>query len=226
MNTKIGTAKTSSGMGDVLLLTALCKHTKNLTVELYPDAEKYKIFFDNICKEVIISDNATITQDVPPGHFAQQKLKCFGLDNVCYLPYIYPKSEYTDKGLGFIKQYSNPIAFVANCSPQHSSYREPNKSYLQNIVNRISEKYTVLQFGISSNFTELKNTIPIIDIPIYDLICYYSAIKKFMGVDTGDAHLMIAVGGSCDIIIPSNTLIRNPDNWNYKNYDHIRYQYF
>jgi hypothetical protein len=221
----IGTSRYSSGMGDILLLTSICKHIKNVTVELYPHAEKYKIFFDNICEKVVISDNAFVTKDSPPGHFSQQKLRSLGFENVCYLPYIYPKSEYLEKGLSLIKNYKNPIAFVANCA-KHSQNREPSKEYLQKIINEYSKKYTVLQFGLSNNFTEFNNTIPIKDVSLYDLICYYIAIKNFIGVDTGDSHLMIALGGKCDILIPSDQSIRNQEWWDYKGYTNINYYSF
>lgn len=222
---KIGTSKYSSGMGDVLLLTSLCKHLKNVKVELYPNAAKYKIFFDNICDSVEISENATVTPDIPPGHFSQQKLRYFGLSNVCYLPYLHPKPEYFDIGKNLIKNYHNPIAFVSNCNINQKA-RDIPKEYAQTIVDELSKKHTVLQFGLSNNLTKLNNTIPILDLSIYDLICYYSAIKNFVGADTGDSHLMIALGGKCSLIVPSDRTLRNPDWWNYKNYSNITYTYF
>lgn len=222
---KIGTPKTSSGMGDVLLLTSICKHIPNTTVELFPPAEKFKIFFDNICEKVIITENAFVTPDIPPGHFAQQKLRFYNIENKCYLPYVNIKPEYILRGNELISRYRNPIVFVANCA-KHSKNREPHKSYFQPIIDSLSDSYSILQFGLSHNFAEYKHTIPIVDCSIYDLICYYSVIKKFVGVDTGDTHLMIAVGGSCDIFIPTNQYIRNSNWWNYNNYSHIKYHYF
>lgn len=222
---KIGTPKTSSGMGDVLLLTAVCKHIPNSTVELFPQAEKFKIFFDHLCNNVNITENAFVTPDIPPGHFSQQKLRFYGFDNVCYLPFIYPQKKYIEKGKKITEKYENPIAFIANCA-KHNSIRDPHKNYFQPILDKLSEKHTILQFGLSNNFTEYKKTIPIVDCSIEELICYYISIKKFIGVDTGDAHLMIAVGGSCDIFIPTNQYIRNSIWWNYNNYSHIKYHYF
>ena len=222
---KIGTAQSSSGMGDVLLLTSICKHIPNLTVELFPKAEKFKLFFDNICNNVNITENAFITTDIPPGHFSQQKQRYFGLEDVCYLPFIFPKEEYKIKGYELISKYINPIVFVGNCA-KNSIYREPPKNYFQPILDKLSESYTILQFGLSDNFTEYKKTQPIVDCSIYDLICYYSVIQKFIGVDTGDSHLMLAVGGSCNLMIPINPNIRNPEWWNYKDYNHINYIYY
>jgi hypothetical protein len=226
MTVFIGTPQGSCGMGDVLLLTAICKHMPDqVCVELFPKAEKYRLFFDHICKDVIITDNAAVTKDIGSGHFAQRKMRSLGLHNLCYLPYIYPKPEYLNTGLQLIKKYPNPIAFVANCaSSQH--IRQPPINILQECVNQLANKYTVLQFGISNNFTQLKNTIPIVDIDIHTLLCYYTAIKQIVGVDTGDIHAMIAVGGTADILIPKSTPHRDHDQWNYKHYSHIRYHIF
>lgn len=222
---KIGTPRIASGMGDTLLLTSICKHIPNTIVELFPQAEKFKIFFENICDKVIITENAFVTPDIPPGHFAQQKLRFYGLNNVCYLPFIYPQKKYIEQGKKFIEKYENPIVFVANCA-KHNSIRDPHKNYFQPILDKLSENHTILQFGLSSNFSEYKKTIPILDCSIEDLISYYISIKKFIGVDTGDTHLMIAVGGSCDIYVPSNINIRQPNWWNYKNYSHLNYYYY
>lgn len=222
----IGTPQGSCGMGDVLLLTAVCKHMPDqVRVELFPKAAKYGLFFDHICKDVIITDRAAVTKDIGSGHFAQRKMRSLGLHNLCYLPYIYPKPEYMEIGLELIKEYNNPIAFIANCASSRH-IRQPPAPILQQYVDSLTSRYTVLQFGISNNFTPLKNTIPIVDTDIYTLLCYYTAIKRIVGVDTGDIHAMIAVGGAADVLIPKSTPHRDHDQWNYKHYSHIRYHIF
>ena len=50
----IGNPVGSQSMGDTLLLTAVCKHRRNLVVELHPKAQQYDFFFKGICKEVNI----------------------------------------------------------------------------------------------------------------------------------------------------------------------------
>lgn len=221
----VGTPRTSSGMGDTLLLTAICKHIPGITVELFPEAAKFKIFFDNLCEKVLITENAFVTPDIPPGHFAQQKLRFYGIENKCYLPYIHIKKEYIIRGEQLIANHTNPIVFVPNCA-KHNKNREPHGTYFQELIDNLSQKRSVLQFGLSNNFTQYRNTIPIVDSSIYDLICYYSVIKQFVGVDTGDTHLMIALGGYCDIYVPRNQYIRNSTWWNYQYYPHINYHYF
>jgi len=222
----VGTPEIAPGMGDVLLLTAVCKHIPDITVELFPNAEKYKIFFDNICKEVKIKDNAFVTPDIPPGHFAQRKLRFYGLEDNCHLPYIYPKKEYIENGNKLISKYKNPIVFVPDCAKHAHKNRQPENGYFQPLIDELCKNHTILQFGFSNNTTIYNNTIPILDCSLYDLISYYISIKKFIGVDTGDTHLMIALGGDCDIFIPQSYVHRETEHWNYHGYNNIRYYYF
>lgn len=213
------------GMGDILLLTACAKHVPDCEIQIPPQASKFARFFRDISKNVVITENITPTPDIGPGHYAIKKLRALGLENKCYLPYVHLTTDEKTEALNLVKTYKNPIVFVGNVAKHWKQEREPrNKKYFQSIINYLSETHTVLQFGISSNFTEYANTIKMIDIPINDLIKYYYGIGKFVGVDTGDTHLMLAVGGYCEAHIPRYGP-RSPEEWNY-NTSRIKYYYF
>lgn len=218
-------SSSTTGMGDILVLTAVAKYFPKCTVQLQTKASKFSRFFQGISERVIITDNITPIPDIGRGHYALKKLRYFGLEDKCYLPYVKYSKEELNLGLNLIKNYKNPIAFVANSSLEWKHEREPSKQYLQNIVDNLCNKgHTVLQFGISKNFTKLNNTVSIVDSDIETLICYYAAIKKYVGVDTGDTHLMLAVGGECDVYIP-NFGSRIPELWNYQS-PKARYYFF
>jgi hypothetical protein len=212
------------GMGDILLLTAVAKHFPDCTVQLQPSAAKFSRFFRNISKEIIITQKVEPLKECGGGHYALRKLRALGCENKCYLPYVDVTEQEKLYGLELIKNYKNPIVFVANSAKQWKFDREPKPTFLQPIIDKLSQTHTILQFGISDNFTEYKNTIPIIDISIEDLIAYYSAIGKFFGIDTGDTHLMLAVGGYCEVFIP-RPKFRMPETWNY-NSPKIQYHFF
>jgi hypothetical protein len=219
-------ASETYGMGDILLLTSIAKHfPESCEVHLQPQAARFSRFFRNICSKIVITNDIKATPDIGPGHYALKKLRGLGYETLCYMPYVHYSKEELDEGLEWIKPYKNPIVFVANVSAQWKHEREPEEPYFQNIVDELNKSgHTVLQFGISNNFTLLKNTIPMIDLDIDTLIKYYAAINRFVGVDTGDTHLMLAVGGSCDIFIPLNSS-RLPELWNYDSHRAV-YHYF
>lgn len=213
------------GMGDILLLTSIAKYVPDCEVHLQPQAARFSRFFRNISSKIVITETITPIKEIGEGHYALRKLRAIGLGSRCYLPYIDVSDEEKKEGNLMIKQYENPIAFVSNVALNWKTQREPkDKQYFQPIIDKLSESNTILQFGLSSNFTEYKHTIPIVDISINDLIKYYYAIGKFVGVDTGDTHLMLAVGGSCEAHIPKFGS-RIPSAWNYES-DRIRYKYF
>lgn len=215
----------TTGMGDILLLTAVAKYFPEAEVHLQPSIQKYARFFRNICSKIVITENITPLKEEGSGHYALRKLRPMGLSDRCYLPYVSYSQEELIYGKELIKTYVNPIVFVSNSSLQWKHEREPPQTYFQNIINQLyNEGHTILQFGLSKNFTEYKHVIPLIDIDIDTLICYYAAIGRYVGVDTGDTHLMLAVGGQCQVFIPSFGS-RVPSEWNY-NSSKINYFYF
>jgi hypothetical protein len=219
-------ASKTFGMGDILLLTAVAKHCTDAEVHLPPEANKFSRFFRDICKQIIITDNIVPMPESGYDHYALRKLRAVGLAHKCYLPYVSVSEDEKQHGLELIKPYNNPIVFVGNSSSHWKHEREPHKEYFQNIIdNLIKTGRDVLQFGLSSNFTKFSNTIPLIDLDIDTLIKYYSAIGEYVGVDTGDTHLMLATGGKCKVHIPRHGS-RLPMEWNYNYPNIIQYTYF
>jgi len=218
----IGTGQ-STGMGDILLLTTICKHIPNCTVELHPAAEKYSRFFKDQCKEVVIKDHPFDLPNMGGGHYAQAKMTGIGLGDGCYLPHIEISKEELERGEELIKDYDNPLVFKSGCAAAWKHIREAPKGFWEPILEELGETYTLLHFGVSDNFIEFPGLVNIIDPSIPDLICYYAAIKKYLGVDTGDSHLMLACGGSTMVYSPPTSIDYNRVRWRY---DSLRCKYF
>ncbi len=212
-------------MGDVLLLTALCKHNHNCMIYLNSKAKKFSRFFRNICEDIVIADNMRDTLEEGQGSIIERKLRFIGMEGANCLPYVDVTEEEKLMGKQKISQYKNPIVFVPNCSINWKKKREAPPHIWQDIINSLSNKYTFLQFGISSNLTRFKNTELILDLDMDELICYYAAIGKYIGVDTGDMHLMLAVGGQCRVLVPPTSPEYSHSDWHYKS-PKIRYVEF
>ena len=193
---RIGTGQ-SSGMGDILLLTAICKHFPDCDVELLTGLERFGRFFEGQSKSITYTDHPVDLPNLGNGHYAKCKLNSVGLRNHCYLPHVVVSEEERAVGEELIEYRESVMALVANTSPKWKEQREVSTEYWENFVRLIKEErdVTVLQFGVSSNFTPIKGTIPIVDLSIQDLICAYSVIGEMASVDTGDRHLMLACGG-------------------------------
>jgi len=168
-------------------------------------------------------------------HMPRLLLDYFGLFHINEIPEI--PIDIADKyaSLYFVRQFKDPIILMpANCGsgdPEncYAQYRTPPFEFFQNIVDKYKSKHDFLQFGISpntyrdgySNFFPIKGTIKILDLPVDILARIYSVVGKMISGDTGDAHLMVAVGGRVKMLVPRNDdvgyqhkyLHYNPSSW-------------
>jgi hypothetical protein len=211
---KIGTGQ-ATGLGDVLLLTAICKYMPNCIVELHPKVERFSRFFQGQCKEIIIKENPVDLSNIGTDHYALCKMRGIGLNGKCHLPHIVLTEKDIQRGKELIADYPNPIAFVPNCSKSWAHMREMPKEKWHPILKKLQKDHTILQFGFESNFTDFDNTVKIKNCSIEDLVCYFSVIKKYIGVDTGDRHLMLACGGTEEVFCPPSNLHYDHHRWHY-----------
>lgn len=195
---RIGTGQ-STGMGDILLLTSICKIVPGVAVELLPESAKFMRFFRDQCSEVIFKNDPMDLPNIGNDHYARAKMRGLGMENECHLPRVVISDTEKDTAKEMIMQYRSPVVFVPNCSKKWSSVRELPKDFWMPILDNLAEEHDILQFGLSSNFTSFPQTIPMPDINLRELILYYYACGKYYGVETGDKHLMLACGGEINV---------------------------
>ena len=214
-NLVIGTNPDSAGLGDILVMTPLCKRFPNTIVELTPKTVKqFGCLFDGIAN-VVEKENPTLTKNVGNDHFAKRKLRGVGASTEDYLPYIKITQEEKDWAINEIKEYENPIIFVPNTSKRWKNIREFNPSKWNEILEEIIKTRTVLQFGLSDNFTNFNNVVQFKDIQIRKTAAIYSIVKEYVGVNTGDMHLMVAVGGNVHVLTPQSNTQFKRQWWEY-----------
>lgn len=122
-----------------------------------------------------------------------------------------------------------PVVFIPNSAGRERSRslcHRPRGSIddlekCEELVKHISKDFSVLQFGwngeseimrkcrnlgmpFSYFFSDFKNTTHIWNLEIRKLAALYSQIGIYVGCDTGDAHIMKAVGGRCFVIYHGN----------------------
>jgi hypothetical protein len=220
MKTKIGANPGSSGLGDVTLMTAVCKHFPNLTVQLHPDYEKLAFLFKGICEKVELTVTPVHTKGLPIPNvtYSERMLREFDYWGDDTTPFIFTDSEKYIKAREKIKDIKKPIIVKYNCSKRWSHVRQYKFDYVQNEVNKwIEQGFTPIQTGISDNFTPLNGCIHIVDAHLEDIAALYKAVGLYFGTDTGDPQLMIAVGGKCVVLVPSaNYPVYNPDDFLHK----------
>jgi hypothetical protein len=210
---KIIIGSSCGGVGDNLVFTPIFKKLKNVTFEMvdHPKARNVATLLEGLC-EVSFVDKPRGCPESSHPHTAQKKIEGLGINDVNCIPQILLKEDEITWAKDFLAQYMNPIALVidnngsGNPSDINSRYRIMPTQFWQNVVEEVKYARTILQFGVSNNFTPLKDTVHIVDLPLRKLAACYHIIKQYSGIDTGDYHLMLAVGGVASVIVP-------PTNW-------------
>lgn len=216
--TRLGVGTLGQGLGDLLNLTSICKYKPDCVVEITPNSKRFASLFDGICKRVDIVDNPIITPDTGSGTYMEQKMRTHGVWVENATPFVKLTDEEKENGKIFASQYDNPIIFVPNTSTTWKHVREMEKDKWTNIIYRLKDRYTFLQFGVSSNYTQFDYTIPFIDVPVRTAASFYYGVGKYLGVETGDKCLMSAVGGSTIIVLhPSNGNGYIDHHWQFAN---------
>lgn len=210
----------SQGMGDNLFLTPILRYFPNqLTIQLPVEKKRFSILFDGLA-QVEITNEINVIPDLGPcgEHYITRKLRnYFGddavlLDNRPLVLYSDIESErWADE---YLKDKPKPAIFVPTCSPQWRSVRNIPEPIAQNIFNQIGDNYTPIVCQSSANFLDIgKHQLNDLDLKKY--ICLLRRVGLYFGANTGDEHLMTAVGGRTFIYQPEDHHLFVGSEWNY-----------
>lgn len=213
----------NSSLGDCLYLTSVFRY-KTGKVILHNDEQSKQVgsIFHGICdvehNDLPPERPDNIIKDIPNEfysvHRTRKILLSLGINEKISSPFVKISKEELDWAIDFLKDYKNPIVIVndnsGSCDKTNTraNYVRPPVDIMQSICNKIiKEGFTPLQFGRKENerFTPLIGAMPIRGLSIRKLAACYSIVKKYIGGDTGDYHLMIATGGKANVFIPNET---------------------
>lgn len=253
-NKEIIIGSQGGGLGDNLQITPLFKYFNNATLEIidndygkdlssvYETIAKIEFKEKPIKQEVFFSKYGNPQLSMPLRNGALNYLTIFGIeDEVSPIPKVNLDIQAIEKAKQKLFNYKNPIALVTygggykknDVSQIYPEYRLLAQEKWQFIVDQLNQKYTVLHFFKGENLIKLKNCIEINNLSIYELKHYFAVIGKYLGIDTGSYHLMLAVGGFAHVIVPDLSWHHQyyPPNWQYaeelwEKEDSIRVKYY
>jgi len=216
------------GLGDLLLLTSICKYFPNeLVIQLPFGKEKYSILFENLAK-VEITENIYELPSNGFGHYSTRKLRnFFGID--ADLLDNRPLVLYTDMdsemwSFNFLKDKENPVIVVPNCSKGWHSVRSiPKNIFEENLIGLKNNGFTPILITNSDNNYESSYEYQLNDIDLKKYICLLRRVGFYMGCNTGDEHLATSVGCLTHVFQPRDGNGFLSEEWNY---NHINSKYF
>ncbi len=222
----------SANLGDNLGMTALARITP-VRVHLYDDPAVRSIapIFDGLCE--VAFDNGSPQLGPPrssdPGHFPGPTTSRF-LEWAGYtvgmpgspsaIPHVRLTHPEIAGALRFLRDYPRDLCAIKS-SPQELNQRTPPAGLMARIV-AANPGVTFLNFGLSRQHVKSGTAHPsipgvadIFDLPIRQQAAIYAVIGRYIGPDTGDYHLMLAVGGQCDVLVPLSSPTYSHQHFHY-----------
>lgn len=220
---ELGPCASAYGLGDTLTVTPLANALGPKAVMIMPPSMKHLAFaFRDLCPIRMDENHPVFSWLGRVAHSATQKLMLFGISNVSPLPVVKPSPAILREARPILAGIQNPVALCPTCAKHWSYIRLKPPSYWQPIVDELNKRYTVCQFGFN-DYPLLKGARRMQHVSLELTAALYHLISIYVGVDTGDNHLMLAVGGRCVTACPDPQ--PTPINAQLWNYDSPRVRY-
>lgn len=227
MSNKFGSS--SVGLGDLLLLTSVCKYFPNkFTIQLPENKSKYSILFHGLA-EVEITNDINFLPDIGDGHYSTRKLRNFfkNADSMDNRPLVLYTDEESEKwAWEYLKDIKNPIIICPTCS-ESTGGKDNIRSFNDELIKKLTEDFIqqdftpiIHSFDSTQEYPENIKVIRNLDLKKY--ICLLRKIGRFFGCNTGDMHLSVALGCISTVIQPQSTYNFSEIEWSY-NHPSITY---
>lgn len=212
-------------LGDALWLTPLARYEPDLTVWMRGDDAKacsVAPVFDSLCCVQLYPNPPETKKASIRAHVTQQILASYGHRGKNSIPRILltaPEIHWAiDYLTGVGGNSSKVVAMVNHCSGSgdltnhRAQYVRGNPAVFDSLSRFWrGAGYKVLQFGPAPGFydkdvfTPIEGAIPVRGLSVRQLAAVYHIIGKMVSVDTGDYHLMLAVGGKVVCLAPHHS---------------------
>lgn len=236
MSDRFTITNVAGSLGDWLSLTPILRaKAKENPLVIAPDAPHTRLFaavYQGLAEVSFTTDPIPPTPEIAGDVcFSQRILNHYGVTDRNAIPSIDVTAAELEWARDFLKDYPNPVAFNPTTASARldkpfddmCNYRRLPLALVLGIISTLkAANHTILKFGtktiqtnIYDNHEDFEGVVSLPDLTIRQLAACYKVIGTYIGTDSGDHHLCLAVGGECRLFIP-------PSAWHY---DHRRILY-
>lgn len=226
MDTKLEVGVYGAGIGDYLVCTPVFKVVKDTIMWLYehPKSHRNSAVFDGLCEIRFTEDKSKLMfPESRHPHNAQKKIEGLGIS---HLVNCVPQVKLTINEIAWAHEifdrYHPAVAFVADTNGAHDPDDVQARYRMFNdwewILKEYRQQYNILQFGLPNKISRYVGVDRVFDnLTVRQLLAAYHVIGKYLGVDTGDKHAMLSVGGKCNVLVPPSAPWYLHAQWHYTN---------
>lgn len=217
-------ASDSANLGDNLALTPLLNATPCRLRLLDEEWMRYTAeIFNDLCEIEWVKDKAALGSpkyaDLPRP-WSKRALVVHGFNDVPAIPKIKLSAAEIEDGQRWADYTSRSFGGKPLCIIKAVPGRSTERSVPHAVIDRIVEgnpetKFVTFNLGGNHPKAEMasppiKGVFEMLNMPVRAQASCYAAVGRYVGVDTGDYHLMLAAGGKADVLCPSH---RPTYNW-------------
>lgn len=222
---ELGPMKEAPGMGDTLTVTPCAERIPNAVMLLPKELEHWGPLFDGLCPWRI-TDNYPVFPFCASRPVVESNLEICGFHAPGALPVVKVTPDESAQAKHELANVFNPIALVPTCRRAWMHLRAQKVNFWPPVVSELAKTHTVLQFGYE-DFPLLPGAKRMAWKGVRRLAALYKEIGQMVSLNTGDYHLMLAVGGRCVIVEkPEREMPNNASIWKYNRPDRVRYANF
>lgn len=217
-----------ANLGDTLWVTPLARYVPDLVVWMRMNdtkAERTSAILQYTCARVIQADPPETRKAPIKGHVTQQILTAYGHGGKPSIPKITFGPGELEWAIDYLRKTvggKTPMNKVIGMVTHTSGWRDPSNQRAQ-YVRGASEMYskvaafwrgagyTILQFGPDPDFYStdivepLEGAVLVRGLSVRQLAAVYHVVGRLISPDTGDYHLMLAVGGKVACLTPPHS---------------------
>lgn len=198
------------GLGDLLVMLRYRQFKNDIVITLPTKASHLAPLFYGVAP-VFVTDNPAGIPKARPGAIPTLELTA---------------AEILD-GEAWASEFYNPVILKVNCAKRWTHIRETDHLKWQALVDSMPGRQFI-QLGIQSHFRPLNGTVKLLGLDVRKMAALMKAIGIYVGVDTGEMHMAMAVGCKCFVARPSDCVDYpysmwqyNEPNMNYFGFDEI-----
>lgn len=219
---ELGPCAQAYGIGDTLSVVPVARALGIGARMMLPERMKGLAFLFRGACEVLFTEDFPVFPWLG-GNVYASKLEMFGL-KADPAPHIELDPLRLEAALREVSRFRNPVAFCPTCSRTWAHVRQRPLTVWKPILEALFRTRDILQFGFE-DYPTFPGAIRMPFKPLEETAALYSAIGSYVGVNTGDYHLMAAVGGRCVVLQPDPQPGFNPDSWSIRS-SRVRYHRF
>lgn len=211
---ELGPCAAAMGLGDTLTVTPVARELGNGAVMLLPRRLAHFAFlFHRLCPVRFDENPPVFPWD---GHelVTVTKLAKFNLRGCDPVPTVRPRPALVACARELLATHPNPIAFTPTCSRVWAHVRQRPEQYWRPVIEELRRRFTVIQFGWD-DYPLLPGCMRLPFPTLEQMAALFHVIGVYVGVHTGDHHLMLAVGGRAVVAEPSPSPEFHAALWHY-----------